>query len=107
MPCISTEGLRSFTRRLFEALQVPSTEAAWVAELLVRADLAGHDSQGVMRIPQYAQAIRSALAQPGAPIEIVQESPTPRPHRWPWGAWPSRGPARHGAGNSQGQGHQD
>ena len=76
MPCISTEGLRSFTRRLFEALQVPSTEAAWVAELLVRADLAGHDSQGVMRIPQYAQAIRSALAQPGAPIEIVQESPT-------------------------------
>ena len=39
MPCIPTEGLRSFTRRLFEALQVPSTEAAWVAELLVRADL--------------------------------------------------------------------
>jgi uncharacterized oxidoreductase len=75
MPCIPAEELRSLTRRLFEALQVPSTEAVWVAELLVRADLTGHDSQGVMRIPQYAQAIRSALTQPGAPIEIIQESP--------------------------------
>jgi hydroxycarboxylate dehydrogenase B len=62
-------------RRLFEALRVPPDEAAWVAELLVRADLAGHDPHGVIRIPQYAQAIRSAVTRPGAPFEIVRESP--------------------------------
>jgi LDH2 family malate/lactate/ureidoglycolate dehydrogenase len=76
MPRMQAEELRSLARRLFEALQVPSEEAAWVAELLVRANLAGHDSHGVIRIPQYAQAIQSALIQPGAPFEIIQESPS-------------------------------
>jgi LDH2 family malate/lactate/ureidoglycolate dehydrogenase len=75
MPCIPAGKLRSLARRLFEALQVPPDEAAWVAELLVRADLAGHDSDGMIRIPQYAQAIRSAVTQPGALFEIIQESP--------------------------------
>ena len=75
MPCIQAGELCLLARRLFEALQVPPDEAAWVAELLVRADLAGHDSHGVILIPQYAQAIRSSLTQPGAPFEIVQESP--------------------------------
>jgi LDH2 family malate/lactate/ureidoglycolate dehydrogenase len=76
MPRIQAGELRSLARRLFEALRVPSAEAAWVAELLVRADLAGHDSHGVIRIPQYAQAIRSAFIQPGASFEIIQESPS-------------------------------
>jgi hydroxycarboxylate dehydrogenase B len=76
MPCVPAGELRSLARRLFEALQVPSEEAAWVAELLVRADLAGHESHGVIRIPQYAQAIRSALTHPGTPSEIIQESPS-------------------------------
>jgi uncharacterized oxidoreductase len=62
-------------RSIFEALQVPPEEAAWVAELLTRANLVGHDAHGVMRIPQYAQAIQAALVQPGAPFEIVKESP--------------------------------
>ena len=76
MPYVPAGELRSLARRLFEALQVPSEEAAWVAELLVRADLAGHESHGVIRIPQYAQAIRSALTHPGTPFEIIQESPS-------------------------------
>ena len=46
------------------------------SELLVRADLVGHDSQGVIRIPQYARAIQSALVQPGAVGEIAEESPS-------------------------------
>jgi uncharacterized oxidoreductase len=62
--------------RIFEALKVPREEAAWVAELLVRANLAGHDSHGVIRIPQYAQAIKSALVRPGIPPDIVKESPS-------------------------------
>jgi LDH2 family malate/lactate/ureidoglycolate dehydrogenase len=75
MLCIQVGDLLSLARRMFAALQVPPEEAAWVAELLVRADLAGHDAHGVIRLPQYAQAIRSSLTQPGAPFEIVQESP--------------------------------
>ena len=74
MPRLLAGDLQSLGRRVFEALQIPHEEAAWVAELLVRASLAGHDSQGVIRIPQYAQAIQSGLVQPGAAGEIAEES---------------------------------
>jgi hydroxycarboxylate dehydrogenase B len=76
MPRVSVEELRSLGGKIFAALKVPPEEAAWVSELLVRANLSGHDSHGVMRIPQYAQAIRSAQVCAGAPIEIVKESPS-------------------------------
>jgi uncharacterized oxidoreductase len=76
MPRIQAGDLRSLGARIFEGLQVPREEAAWVAELLVRANLVGHDSHGVIRIPQYAQAIKSALVQPGAACEIAEESPS-------------------------------
>jgi uncharacterized oxidoreductase len=75
MPRIPAGELRSLGAQIFEALQVPHAEAVWVAELLVRANLVGHDSHGAIRIPQYAQAIRSALVKPGVPPEIVKEAP--------------------------------
>lgn len=75
MPRISAAELRSLGVQVFEALRVPHEEAVWVAELLVRANLVGHDSHGAIRIPQYAQAIRSALVKPGVPPEIVKEAP--------------------------------
>ncbi len=76
MPRVSAEELRTLGAKIFEGLQVPREEAAWVAELLVRANLVGHDSHGVIRIPQYAQAMKSREVQPGAPFEIVRESPS-------------------------------
>lgn len=74
MPRLQAGALRSLVRRMFEALNVRRDEAVWVAELLVRANLAGHDSQGVIRIPQYAQALQSGLVQSGITPEIVKES---------------------------------
>jgi uncharacterized oxidoreductase len=74
MPQVSAQELRALGGKIFEGLRVPPEEAAWVAELLVRANLVGHDSHGVIRIPQYAGAIKSGQVQPGAPIEIVRGS---------------------------------
>jgi LDH2 family malate/lactate/ureidoglycolate dehydrogenase len=85
MPRIQAEELRSLGARIFEGLKVPREEASWVAELLVRANLVGHDSHGVIRIPQYAQAIKSALVQPGASFEIVKESPSTALINGHWG----------------------
>ena len=76
MPRVQAGELRSLAARIFEGLKVSHEEAAWVAELLVRANLVGHDSHGVIRIPQYAQAIKLSLVRPGAPFEIVKESPS-------------------------------
>lgn len=85
MPRIQAGELRSLGARIFEGLKVPQEEAAWVAELLVRANLVGHDSHGVIRIPQYAQAIKSALVQPGVLPEIVKESPSTALINGNWG----------------------
>ncbi len=85
MPQLRAEELRSLTRDIFERLNVPHEEASWVAEWLVRANLVGHDSQGVICIPQYAQAIKWALVQPGASVEIVTESPSTALINGNWG----------------------
>jgi LDH2 family malate/lactate/ureidoglycolate dehydrogenase len=85
VPRLQAGELQSLAAGIFEALQVPREEASWVAELLVRADLVGHESHGVIRIPQYAQAIQSALVQPGAAHEIVRESPSTALINGHWG----------------------
>ena len=74
MPNFTQEQLEKITADIFEAGGVPSGEAAIIAELLVASNLAGHDSHGVIRIPQYIGLIESGLIQPGAPIEIERES---------------------------------
>src|SRR5262245_37901181 len=48
--------LRSLARRIFMAAGAPRHIADAVAEILVNADLTGHDSHGVVRIPEYLRA---------------------------------------------------
>lgn len=69
------DELRSLARRLVEAMGAPPEEAALVAESLARANLAGHDSHGVIRLEQYARMVREGLIAPGAPTTVVQETP--------------------------------
>ena len=74
MPNLTQNQLQKITTDIFEAGGVPSDEAAIIGELLIASNLAGHDSHGVIRIPQYIGLIESGLIQPGAPLEIEQES---------------------------------
>ncbi|MYB95956.1 Ldh family oxidoreductase [Candidatus Poribacteria bacterium] len=74
MPSFTKEQLQKITADIFEAGGVPRDEAAIIAELLVASNLAGHDSHGVLRIPQYIGLIESGLIQPGAAMEIERES---------------------------------
>ncbi|MDE0396188.1 MAG: Ldh family oxidoreductase [Candidatus Poribacteria bacterium] len=76
MPNFTQERLEKITTHIFQAGGVPRDEAAIIAELLVASNLAGHDSHGVIRIPQYIGLIASGLIQPGAPMEIERESPS-------------------------------
>ena len=76
MPNFTQERLQKITADIFQAGDVPSDEAAIIAELLVASNLAGHESHGVIRIPQYIGLIASGLIQPGAPMEIERESPS-------------------------------
>jgi uncharacterized oxidoreductase len=75
MPTFPAATLASFTQLLFEAARVPTADAAIVAHSLVDANLCGHDSHGVMRVPQYVEFIRKGTYKPGAPLTVINETP--------------------------------
>src|SRR6476619_3984133 len=75
MPTFSADTLTRLSQSLFEAAGVPSDEAAIVAHSLVDANLCGHDSHGVMRIPQYIDFLRKGTYKAGVPLTIISETP--------------------------------
>jgi LDH2 family malate/lactate/ureidoglycolate dehydrogenase len=57
------------------AVGTPKDEADVLAEHLVKANLYGHDSHGVIRIPYYLNVIEGGrFLKPGAKIKIVNET---------------------------------
>ncbi|NDB21639.1 MAG: hypothetical protein EB020_12300, partial [Proteobacteria bacterium] len=67
------EALEPFARDIFVALGTPHANAAEVARHLVHSNLAGHDSHGVMRIPQYVEMIRQKVVNPSGNPYIHSE----------------------------------
>lgn len=76
MRLFSAETLERFSRRLFEAVGASPEEATIVSDALVRANLSGHDSHGVIRIPQYCHFVRNGFIVPGAPLTTLRETLT-------------------------------
>lgn len=75
MPIVSPFELENLTFEIFKSAGASDEEAKIVAGHLVRANLAGHDSHGVIRIIQYIKNVRSGLTVPGAEFDIVKETP--------------------------------
>src|SRR5688500_12534598 len=75
MPTVPADLLTAFARQLFEAAGVPADEASTVALSLVDANLCGHDSHGVMRVPQYLGFVKDGTFRPGAPLTVLSETP--------------------------------
>ena len=59
MSRLSPQILRAFSAEVLTSLGVPDDDAALIADSLVQADLWGHQSHGVLRLPWYAARIRS------------------------------------------------
>ena len=76
MPIIDAAKLEQLTREIFVARGVPPADATWIATLLVRANLRGHDSHGVIRIPHYVRAMKAGEVNPTPAIRVVRETPT-------------------------------
>src|SRR5260370_32726463 len=76
MPKIPAERLTEIGRALLVAAGTPPEEAEIVVRHVVSANLAGHDSHGVIQIPTYIERIKVGHIVPGAPWKVVQESPT-------------------------------
>ncbi|HET7769865.1 MAG TPA: Ldh family oxidoreductase [Chloroflexota bacterium] len=69
---VQPEALERLAAQIFERLGTPSDAAGEVAAHLVRANLAGHDSHGAIRIPQYALQISQGAIDPKARPQVVQ-----------------------------------
>lgn len=75
MPTFRPDHLFDTARRLFVAAGVPADEATTVALSLVDANLCGHDSHGVIRVPQYVGFLREGQLQAGVDLDILRETP--------------------------------
>lgn len=75
MPTFTADALRQLIASIFVATGAPADLADEVAEVLVDNDLAGHESHGLLRVPQYVAAVRSGATVPTARPEVVHETP--------------------------------
>ena len=65
MPVVSAEHLRELSCSLLASCGTPEDQASIVAEGLVNANLAGHDSHGVLRLPGYLAGVEQQHIVPG------------------------------------------
>jgi LDH2 family malate/lactate/ureidoglycolate dehydrogenase len=56
IPRVAPNRLTAFAAAVYSAVGVPAADADLCADSLVRADLWGHQSHGVMRLPWYVTA---------------------------------------------------
>ena len=61
---VSSQKLRSFAAAILHKQGVPQEDAAFVAEVLVEADLRGVDSHGVTRLAGYVSMIHKGVLNP-------------------------------------------
>ncbi len=71
MPTFTPDQLRSITSLIVRRMGSEEAETEAVADHLVRANLAGHDSHGVGTLPAYVRLLRDGLLVPNQTLETV------------------------------------
>ena len=74
MYCFNASHLHAVMRQLLMAADTPHHIAEDVAEILTNANLAGHDSHGVLRLPGYLNGISNGGIHPTAEPEVSNET---------------------------------
>ena len=72
---IQAETLQQLVSEIFSAAGCSGEEAARIGLYLVRANLTGHDSHGVIRVPRYVQWMGTGRLVPGQQLSVVAENP--------------------------------
>ena len=76
MPTVAADKLREIEAALLQGAGASEDEATIIANHSVGANLAGHDSHGIILIPTYIDRIKRGHIVPGAPFEVVNETAT-------------------------------
>jgi len=72
---VQAEPLSRLVGEIFLAQGCSAQESARIGSYLVRANLTGHDSHGVIRVPRYCHWMRQGGLKPDQQLTIVTESP--------------------------------
>jgi len=75
VPTVAPLRLTEFVTGLFQAAGVPPPDAETVAASLIEANLRGHDSHGVMRVPQYVEFLERGDYRTGVELVVEHEAP--------------------------------
>ena len=75
MPIISHVTLEAFGAAMLTAAGLPADQAQIASHHLVEANLMGHDSHGIIRIPAYTASIRTGDLKPIGNQKTVRETP--------------------------------
>ena len=78
MPVVSAEDLRALMRELLIGAGTAEDVAMMVGDSLVNANLAGHDSHGVIRVLHYLDMVDAGQVHPTADPVLIREGLT----RW-------------------------
>jgi uncharacterized oxidoreductase len=74
MPTFFGPELKKVGRDIFRAAGATDRDATIVGDALTEANLAGHDSHGVLRIPEYVRWMEQKLVNTEAKMEVVLET---------------------------------
>ncbi len=74
MLMIPAQSLRQQVIEIFSAAHAPTPVAQRIAYSLVESNLVGHDSHGVLRVPEYVERIQAGTLQLHGEVEILHET---------------------------------
>ena len=85
MPVFPSDYLERVAFHIYRAEGVSEEEARIVAAHQIKANLVGHDSHGVIHIHDYVERIHRGHIMPGAPFEVMADTPTTARVNGHWG----------------------
>ena len=74
MVTLKASALEEFVRDIFIKAGCSAAEGARVGKYLVQANLTGHDSHGVVRVPRYVQMKNDGLIVADQKVEVAVEN---------------------------------
>ena len=76
MPVISHDRLEEICKDILRGFGASGDEAKAVAKIMVKANLRGHDSHGVIQLARYIKEVQEGIIKPRSRVRIVKETPS-------------------------------
>ena len=76
MPTVQADRLTHIAAELLKGSGASEEEAEIISRHSIGANLAGHDSHGIIQVPTYIDRVKRGHIVPGAPFEVIKDTAT-------------------------------